>query len=239
MILKVLSIKTTMRTSLPITCVLVFLAGILIYNLVYHTKTESLSEQLKAYQAEIESTDRSVKTIVDETQGYACWLSKVGELHSITEDISQHRYFPNADKAWKYVTFIEDFYTDSQHDKIFFTDLMDLKSGHSAIKVSDRRGRDVKVLAYLPDEIPYRVCVSSSDSLLFYLARKESSPNSFRFRFINLRDGSRGTLHTSSKKIDSLQLNTDKKIYVKDPQQGLVSFATDIQSISVLAEAMQ
>lgn len=228
-----------MRTYLSVNVLLTLIGATLVVYWVFSTERETLTQKITAYQSQIKSSDRPVKTFVDAPRGYACWLSQVGELHFISGDTSQHQHLHHAGWAWKNVTFIEDFYTDSGNDSIYFTDLMDLNSGQSAIKATDRRGNGPEVLAHLPGEIPYRLCVSTSGELLFYLARQTSDNASFRLRFINLQDGSRGTLYTSAQKIDSLQLNPlEESISLKHPTQGLVSFDTDLYSIQVLAEAL-
>ena len=229
-----------MKTNLPKCILLIFIGLVPLAYQAYYAQTDMLSEQINAYQTQLENLDQSVKTFVNESEKFACWLSRTGELHSIEGDTSKHRHFSYASPDWKNVTFIEDFCLDSHNERIYFTDLMDLSSGNSAIKVSDRQGSNLRTLARLPGEIPYRLCLSPSDNVLFYLAKSEGREVAFRLRFINLKNGNQGTLYSSGSKIGSLLSTPGKEsISIQDPQIGHLSFATDLESIQVLAEARQ
>lgn len=227
-----------MKPYIIIHSLLVLSASMLTFYLVSDDDQIHQSRLLKDFQKKINSVDPAVKTVINTRESYVCWLSELGELHSISGDTSNHQSFDQLQEAWADVTFIEDFCLNPTNDSIYFTDIMDLSSGLSAIKVSDRQGGGLQTLAYLPEETPYRLCLSPSGKVLFYLAKQETANEKYALRFIQLKNGNIGTMYTSAYKIDSLRVNTGlQQLTLTDPNQGTIAFDTDRRSVFTLAEA--
>lgn len=225
-----------MKPYLTINLLLIFLGSALTYYQVFLPNDQSFSQLVKHYQSRINPDSEPVKTLVVDSAAYAFWLSKTGKLHTTYGDTSNHVILNHSGEAWSDVTFIEDFCLNSANDSIYFTDIMDLESGQGAIKVSDRFGQGLKTILLLPDEIPYRL--KHTDNILFYLAQQEYRDASYQLRFIDLQNGSRGTLYQSSRKISGLNIDDSLELLnISDPARGQVSFATDLGTIRGLAEA--
>ena len=229
-----------MRPPLLITTLLILFVCLVVSFQVFYPKEISFFSQVNLYQQGLASSDQPLKTKMSKSESFACWLSQLGELHIVQGDTLDHRFLHDAGKEWKNVTFVEDFYLPETSDSLYFTDLMDLKSGFSAVKISDRQGKGLRTLAHLPGEIAYRLCLSHTQDKLFYLSKSDSQKNVYKLRFINLRDGSRGTLLTSTKKLDSLAFDEQQyQLLVNDPVQGQVAFTKDVDGNGILAEAVQ
>jgi hypothetical protein len=226
-----------MKPYLYINLLLILLGSVLTYHQVFSPEVQHFSQLMRTYQSETEAENRPVKTLMVDTADFACWLSQTGELHSFSDDSSGHVLLNRRGGAWADVTFIEDFCLSPSGDSIYFTDIMDLKSGHGAIKCSDRQGYELQTLAILPDEIPYQLSLSPSGDILFYLSQQNYRDASYQLRFIDLKNGTKGTLHSSSRKISQLNIDKSLKLLsIADPAEGQLRFATHIDGSGILAE---
>lgn len=228
-----------MKPFLYINLLLILLGSLLTYHQVFSPEVQHFSQLIHTFQSNSNPGSRPVKTLVDDTATFACWLSQTGELHSISNDTSEHVLLNHNGGAWADVTFIEDFCLNPGADSIYFTDIMDLKSGQGAIKYCDRQGRELKTLALLPDEIPYQLSLAPSGDILFYLSQQNYRDASYQLRYIDLTNGSRGTLHSSGRKISQLRIDHSLKLLsIADPAEGQLRFATHMDHTGILAEAV-
>jgi hypothetical protein len=216
----------------------IILGSLLTVDQVYSPNSTDFLEKINIYRSRINPANQSVKTLVLDSVGLACWLSETGQLHSINDDTARHIILNKSNREWENVTYIEDFCLDAANDRIYFTDIMDLVTGRGAIKVSDLRGNDLKTLLTFQDEIPYQVNLSSSGKLLFYLSQRNFRDASYQLRVINLDNGERGTLHSSNRKISKLNIDHSLELLsIADPEQGQLTFTTTTYNTQILADA--
>ncbi len=221
------------------------LAFILLLALFYQCQTSAqlstIPPAVASFIHTLPQDARPIKSITDQRNGKFYWLSFVGNLYSIGLDGNQHRRINQGVEAWKDVTFIEDFCVNKAQDKLYFTDLMDLETGQSAIKVMDMEGKNVEVIAYLSQEIPYHISFSENVKMLFFLSKSDTkrSPQ-FRLRFLDLARGTKGTLHSSLSRIDSLYFDAaSEEVRIYNAHQDQFAFSTDLQDMNGLAEAFK
>lgn len=183
----------------------------------------------------------TVKMIFDEEKGQVYWLSFVGNLHTVTKDGNDYQHINAGQTFWRDITFIEDFCLNASKDSLYFTDLMDLQSGHSAIKITDINGTGVKVVATLDNEIPYHISFSPEQHMLFYLSKvQKKGIDLYQLRFLNLKEGQKGTLYSSRLRINELKFDKEKKaINILNQKNEQFAFSVDLQNIQGIAEAFK
>jgi len=227
-----------MKTFLFTNLILIILGSLLTVMQVFSSDSTDFLEEVNIYHSRINPADQPVKTLVIDSAGLACWLSETGELHSISGDSAYHIILNKSGREWENVTYIEDFCLDAANGKVYFTDMMDLKTGRGAIKVSDLQGHDLQNVLSLQDEIPYQISLSSSGKLLFYLSQRNYRDASYQLQVINLDNGKRETLHTSSRKISQLNIDHSQKLLsIADPVHGQLTFTTTTDNTQTLADA--
>lgn len=183
----------------------------------------------------------TIKTIFDEEKGQVYWLSFVGNLHTAVEDGSQYQHINSGQEFWRDITYIEDFCLNASKDSLYFTDLMDLQSGQSAIKITDIKGTGVKVVATLQNEIPYHISFAPEQHMLFYLSKvHKKGIDSYQLRFLNLKEGQKGTLYSSRLRINELKFDKEKKaINILNQRNEQFAFSADSQNLQGIAEAFR
>jgi hypothetical protein len=183
----------------------------------------------------------TMKIIFDEEKGQIYWLSFVGNLHTAAEDGSHYQHINAGQAFWRDITFIEDFCFNASKDSLYFTDLMDLQSGHSAIKITDVEGTGVKVIATLENEIPYHISFSPEQHMLFYLSKvHKKGIDSYQLRFLNLKEGQKGTLYSSRLRINQLSFDKrNKAVNIQNQRNEQFAFSADLQNFQGIAEAIK
>lgn len=233
--------KAPMKTLLPIGIALLLLISVF-YQCSSTVQTAALPVSILASYADTLHKDaQPIKMLVNQKNERVYWLSFVGELHFIGQDGSEHKHLNQDHEAWKDVTFIEDFCIDESRDQLYFTDLMDLQTGQSAIKATDTEGKNVEVIAYLAHEIPYQLTLSADQEMLFYLSKtnREGEPY-YRLRFLDLKEGIQGTMYSSLSRIDSLAYDElREKINIHNARQETFAFSADLQTMRGVAEAFK
>lgn len=71
------------------------------------------------------------------------------------------------------ITFISDFAIDDQNATLYFTDLMDVSTGQSTLKMSDATGSHIEMLATFTDKIAYAVHWNNESQQLYYATRQK------------------------------------------------------------------
>ncbi|MFP4089628.1 MAG: hypothetical protein ACLFUB_10570 [Cyclobacteriaceae bacterium] len=206
---------------------------------IFVSTPEKPSYQQQLINAGFQGKYQPVKTLFDENKGRLFWLNMLGEIHSIGRDMQNHRLISTTGEGWKDVTFIEDFCLSEHYDSLYFTDIMDLQTGMSALKVTDTAGTAVKALKFFRQEIPYAVRMLNESRLLFLLSdAKVAGRSQFRLRFLDLKDGNAGVLYISDHRIEQLEIKAaEKTIVAHDSQQQLISFSTEVdQFINTIFE---
>ncbi|WPP52319.1 hypothetical protein [Catalinimonas niigatensis] len=203
-------------------------------------QTPVLPAAITSYIDTLHQDEQPVKFVVDQKKGFVYWLTFAGGLHAIRQDGNDHTYLNQKNDAWKDITFIEDFCVSETQDRLYFTDLMDLQTGQSAIKVTDAEGK-IEVVANLAHEIPYHISLSADEEMLFFLSKTDIQGTPyFRLRFLDFKEGTKGTLYSSLSKIDSLSYdNTTQKVNIRNKRQELFTFSTDLQKMMGLAESFK
>jgi hypothetical protein len=229
-----------MRTYLMLTLlILLLISGLLAARIQQPDHPEG--QPAEEYIARLKEGDRAVKSLHSPSNNQTFWLSLSGKLHILHADSTVHTTINQGEGAWKDVTFVEDFCLSPSGDSIYFTDIMDLQSGLSTIKRTDIQGNNIEVITYLDKEIPYLIRLMPKEDLLFFLSKKETKGlPSFSLRYIDLSDGSRGTLYTSDSKL--YDIHTDllqNSVSTLDSRQELHSFSTEMPGVSGLADAQE
>ena len=85
-----------------------------------------------------------VKVELDILHKKIYWLNKLGEIYRVQADGTHVELINKGFGADLGITYIEDFYLDTEHNRIYFTDFLDLKTGNSAIKSSTLEGEQIK-----------------------------------------------------------------------------------------------
>lgn len=203
--------------------------------------TFNFSHQKATVADSLQENDLAVKTLYHHESQQIYWLSYLGKLYTTSQEDNQHTLISHNQSDWKDVTFIEDFCLNHAKDSIFFTDLMDLESGKSAIKVTDLKGKNVKTLAQLKDEIPYQLTMVKDQAVLFYLSKKMNKRQAtFLLRFIDLSKGQSGTLYASNQRMEQLQYDLiTHEVLVKNQQKQTFAFSAATQNIQTLTAAFK
>lgn len=229
-----------MRTYLILSLlILLLISGLLAARIQQPDHPEA--HPAEEYIARLQQGDRAVKSLHSQSNNHTFWLSLSGKLHILHADSTVHTTINQGGGAWKDVTFVEDFCLSPSGDSIYFTDIMDLQSGLSAIKRTDIQGNNIEVITYLNKEIPYLIRLMPEEDILFFLSKKEEKGlPSFRLRYIHLTDGSRGTLYTSASKLHDIHTDLlQNSVSAVDSGQELHSFSTEMPGVTGLADAQE
>jgi len=204
-----------------------------------HHEQNTVPSAVEDYWAGLHPHDQPVKSAFNDK--HIIWLSAVGELHLIGHDTSNHVSFKSTGERWEEVTFIEDFYLCPDGDRIFFTDIMDLATGQSAIKVVNLQNHEVQVVCYLGQAIPYSVRFVPKNDWLFFLTKTDQQGIAhYDLQFFHLGNNRRGTLYSSSQKMDQLAMdNESQQICVQQDLDSFLSFSVEPLISEGLAEAKQ
>lgn len=230
-----------MKNLLSLGIVLPLFVFTVFYQCCSTAHVSSVPDAVTSFVSSLHQDAQPVKSEVDQENEVVYWLSFVGSLHSIKPDGSQHLRLNQGSEAWKDVTFIEDFCLNEADQKLYFTDLLDLKTGQSAIKATDTEGKNIEVVTYLTHEIPYQISLSEDKKKLFFLSKTDikGSPY-FHLRFVDLKERNKGILYSSVSKINSLDYdNATKKVMIRNTRQQKFAFSTDLETMKGLAEAFQ
>ncbi len=148
-----------------------------------------------------------VRIEVDLVHQQVYWLNKMGEIYRTQPDGTQVELINQGLSADMGVTFIEDFCIDTRRGCLYFTDLFDLQTGHSAIKKSDLNGDDIETVATFAEETPLRLSVSPDTKAVYYISQaKEHWQPTYHMGTIGPYSREKTLLYTSSHPLDFAQL---------------------------------
>ncbi|MDF9796165.1 hypothetical protein OKW21_001428 [Catalinimonas alkaloidigena] len=218
--------KTFLLSSIIIPLIILSLVIQAHNNLQNDALPESITKMIDT----LSHNNKTVKMVYDDQKGQVFWLSFLGNLHTANQNGSTYRRINQGQQLWKDVTFIEDFCLNASKDSIYFTDLMDLQSGHSAIKITDAEGTVVKVVASLENEIPYHISFSPEQQMLFYLSKvRRNGIYTYRLRFVNLNNSEKGTLYSSSTRITQLDFDkANRAINIQNQSNEQFAFSANL-----------
>ena len=130
---------------------------------------------VQQYFMRLPAWEKPKKVQLDPQHRKVYWLNQKGEIHAIRADGSREELVNPGIGATLGITYIDDFTLDSRGNTIYFTDLMDIGSGFSAVKRSDLQGENIQVVATFPAEIPYAVAWDTEAQQLYYLTKREKT----------------------------------------------------------------
>jgi hypothetical protein len=229
--------KKRMHTRTAYITLSLLLALVFLMGLRFTINTEWETQQKLSFKGTA-AGEQPVQILEDPGSSYVYWLDSRGGMHRHDSRTQRSLSFASADSAWRDVTLVEAFCLGKRGDHIYFTDLMDMKSGMSALKVCDTTGRNLQVLSYFSREIPYQL--EQRDNLLFFLTEKHKGRSTeFRLGYVQVQDGRGGTLFTSDKKIESLELYTSDSLRVLDEtDSSLITLSTRIEQLQMVAQQL-
>ncbi|MGB3588231.1 MAG: hypothetical protein WBA23_16900 [Tunicatimonas sp.] len=113
------------------------------------------------------------KIEVDHSQRKIYWLNKQGEIRAIGANGKNEIVINKGIGAQAGITFISDFTIDERAGILYFTDLMDVNSGQSALKKADLNGNYTEVITTFPTKVPYAVHWDDANEQLYYATRQK------------------------------------------------------------------
>jgi len=141
----------------------------------YHGQYRQVPFSVQRYLAELPYWQAPRKVEVDYQRGRIYWLNRNGEIWAINANGSEKTLINKGIGAKLGVTYIEDFALDYQKNILYFTDLMDVVTGLSALKKSTLQGDSITLVASFPGETLYAVSWNSEQQQLYYATRGQNA----------------------------------------------------------------
>ncbi|MEM9831652.1 MAG: hypothetical protein AAF944_13510 [Bacteroidota bacterium] len=113
------------------------------------------------------------KVEIDRVRRRIYWLNKQGEICLSGMDARGATLVNKGMGAQLGITFISDFTINDQNATLYFTDLMDVSTGQSALKMSDATCSHIETLATFTDKIAYVVHWNNESQQLYYATRQK------------------------------------------------------------------
>lgn len=181
--------------------------AIVIFFIMAFVRMTSLPQDKPSSYFDKVGVDLPKKAVIDTENELAYCLSKTGRLFFLSLADEAYRYTGLRHAAWKDITFIEDFCVDTLKKRIYFTDLMDLATGESAIKFTNFDGSKFNTIVVLDNEIPYKIQSGSGGELLYYLAKQSiNEKTTYALKFVDLSDGITGTFYKTVNRIEEISI---------------------------------
>jgi hypothetical protein len=137
----------------------------------YQAQYRQIPFAVQQYFSDLPPWQKPKKIQIDPQHRKVYWLNRNGEIHAIQPDGTCTELVNKGIGATLGITYIGDFTLNSPDNTIYFTDLMDIASGCSAIKKSDLKGDNIETLATFSTEVPYAVTWDEASQQLYYLSR--------------------------------------------------------------------
>jgi hypothetical protein len=141
----------------------------------YHGQYRQVPFSVQRSLAELSAWQAPLKVEVDYQRGRIYWLNRNGEIWAVNADGSKKTLINKGIGAQLGITYIEDFAIDYQNGILYFTDLMDVATGSSALKKSDLQGNNISTVASFPDETLYAVNWNDNQQQLYYATRNRNA----------------------------------------------------------------
>lgn len=160
---------------LPITFICVIIGALGLTRCDYRTQYRQIPFAVQQYFTMLPNWKKPKKVQIDWQNRKVYWLNQNGEIHAVLANGTQQELINKGIGAILGITYIDDFALNSQGNAIYFTDLMDVASGLSAIKRSDLKGEHIQTLVTFPAETPYAVSWDDATQQLYYLTKREKA----------------------------------------------------------------
>nr|WKN39607.1 hypothetical protein K4G66_12980 [Tunicatimonas sp. TK19036] len=184
---------------LPTTLTSIIITALFLVRCDHQVQYRKIPFAVQEYFAVLPDWQKPKKVQVDQLHRWVYWLNENGEIRAVSADGTHHKLINRGIGAQLGITYIDDFTIDSQGNAIYFTDLMDVASGFSALKKSDLQGNSIEILETFPTETPYAVCWDTTMQQLYYLTKSEGS-SVYNLQLL----GESGPLATSSHKVKDI-----------------------------------
>ena len=160
---------------LPTTITFVVLAALGLTRCDYQAQYRKIPFAVQQYFTKLSHWQKPKKVQIDWQHRKVYWLNKYGEIHAMHVNGSQRELINRGIGAKLGITYIGDFALNSQENAIYFTDLMDIASGLSAIKKSTLKGKHIQAVITFTDETPYAVSWDENTHQLYYLTKRKEA----------------------------------------------------------------
>ncbi|MGD1894773.1 MAG: hypothetical protein ACFB15_29790 [Cyclobacteriaceae bacterium] len=157
------------RRSITVLCAII--AAISLHCCDYHGHYRQVPFSVQQHLAELPAWQAPRKIEVDHERKRVYWLNRNGEIWAIDSDGSKKTLINKGIGAELGITYIEDFTIDYQNGTLYFTDLMDVTTGLSALKSSDLQGNNISTITSFPNETLYAIKWNIDQQQLYYATR--------------------------------------------------------------------
>lgn len=163
--------------QLPVTLIYTIVIALGLSRCDHQLRYRQIPFAVQRHFAELPDWEKPKKVQVDIQRRRVYWLNQKGEIWAIRSNGRDGQMVNKGIGAQLGITYIQDFTLNPQSHTLYFTDLMDIASGLSAIKSSDFRGKNIETLATFSTETPYAITWDESTQHLYYLTKPRSEGN--------------------------------------------------------------